>query len=340
MSSLPVVILSMALLACQSALADVSNRDTEVISEAFATQGELVKLSDGRALNLRCSGEGEPVVMLEAGGNTDSSTWYLVQPRLAQLTRTCAYDRAGYGFSDEGPYPRDLKADVADLHALIQTLDRKMPVVLVGHSLGSNIVRKYVQLFPNGVAGMVLVDPPEQGADDGMPLEWQSLLASKLAQREDILAACERAAVVGDMETLQQKCLRKPPPWMSESVGLAMTGNKSKPSYWRTLRSELAQNIGLFSVPVSADESYGSIPLVLLKATEQNEDAPEEVLAIIDAKRTQTFSRILAASTDSSVIEVTGASHDIQLDQPEAVVAAVRRLLDTKTGRAPAPAGD
>ncbi len=337
MSSLPVALLSMALFAGLSAPACANSTGSEVIADAFATHGELVALSDGRALNLRCSGEGEPVVILEAGGNADSSTWYLVQPQLARLTRVCAYDRAGYGFSDEGPYPRDLVADVADLHALIQTLGNVTPVVLVGHSLGSNIVRKYAQLYPQEVAGLVLVDPPEQGADDQMPQEWQSQVASMLAQREEILAACERAALADDMATMQQTCLRKPPHWMSESVVSAMTTNKSKPSYWRTLRSELAHNIGLFSVPVPADESYGSIPLVVLRATEQKEDAPGEVLAVIDAKRAQTFSRILAASTDSNVIDVTGASHDIQLDQPGAVVNAIQRLLGPKAKSAPPP---
>lgn len=333
-------LISTALCAGLPGIAHGQLPDVETIDEAYASPGQRVELADGRALNLRCTGEGTPVVMLEAGGNADASTWYRVQPGLSRLTRVCAYDRAGYGFSEEGPYPRDLAADAADLHALIRAADVPAPVVLVGHSRGSNIVRRIAQRHPEMVAGMVLVDPPEQGPDDAFPQDWQKQTAAMLAQREDVLGACERAADAGEGDVLQQTCLRAPPSWMGESVAAAMLRNKAKPAYWRTLRSELAHNIALFSVPVPADESYGAIPLVLLAAPEQEDpNVPEEVRAVIAAARRDTHARILAASTRSTLIRVPNASHDIQLDQPEAVISAVKQLLDAAAG-ADAPAGN
>jgi len=299
----------------------------QVSAESYALPGTMVRLPDGRALNLRCSGEGAPVVILEAGGNSDSSTWHLVLPQLARLTRVCAYDRAGYGFSDEGPLPRDLHADVNDLHRLIESAGLPVPVLLVGHSLGSNIVRRFAQLHPQLTAGLVLIDPPEQGPDTDMPEEWQSQIAAMVEQRESLLDACEAASEAGDSETLQ-RCLRAAPAWMSEAVAAAMRRNKSKPSYWRTLRSELTHNVSLFAEPVPTDESYGAISLVMLRATTQEDDVPEGVRLVTEAKRRQTHDRILAASTRSVAIDVTGASHDIQLDQPEAVVSAVQQLID------------
>lgn len=306
----------------------------EPIAETYAAAGQRIELADGRALNLRCSGEGKPVVLLEAGGNADSSTWYRVQPGLAQHARVCAYDRAGYGFSDEGPMPRDLDANVADLHALVETANIPVPVLLVGHSLGSNIVRHYAQRHPQQVAGLVLVDPPEQGADSRMPEDWQQQIAAMLPQRDALLTRCEEAAVENDVETIQQRCLRPQPAWMGERVAAAAVNNKSKPAYWRTLRSELASSIAVFADPVPNDESYGAIPLVLLSAGTHEEDAPEEVLKVMAEARAQTQSRILAASSRSSAIEVPGAGHDIQLDQPLAVVSAVRGLLEQLQGAA------
>lgn len=321
---------SAALLAGLSTVAGDTGPGAAPIADRYAQPGEMVQLGGRRALNLRCSGTGEPVVVLEAGANAESSTWYRVQPQLARLTRTCSYDRAGYGYSDEGPYPRDLAADVADLHALVRAADLPTPVVLVGHSLGSNIVRRFAQLHPDAVAGLVLVDPPEQGSEDRMPQDWQAQVTAGLAQREALLGACERAAVAGDLDTIQQQCLRPPPPWMGERVAAATLRNKARPAYWRTLRSELAHNDELFAVPVPADESYGAIPLVLLAATTQDDGVPDAVRAVIEANRRDTHARILAASTDSRVIEVPGSSHDVQLDRPEAVVSAVKRLLGTR----------
>lgn len=327
----PRMLLSTLLLAGLCAHLPVSAASEDTTADAYAMPGQLVRLADGRALNLRCGGDGARVVVLEAGGNADSSTWFRVQPRLASHARVCAYDRAGYGFSDEGPRPRDLDAVVADLNALIAAAGLPLPAILVGHSLGSNIVRRYAQLHPSEVAGLVLVDPPEQGADDQMPAAWQAEAAAGIAQRDAFIDGCEAAAEANDVETIQERCLRAPPPWMSERVAAAMKRNKSRPAYWRTLRSELEQNIGIYSAPVPVDESYGSIPLVLLQAPDQVDDAPDDVRRVIAAARRQTNARILAASTQGVAIEVRESSHDIQLDRPEAVVAAVRRLLDAST---------
>ncbi len=296
--------------------------------DTYAQAGQRVLLADGRRLNLRCSGDGTPAVILEAGGNADSSTWFRVRPLLAKHTKVCAYDRAGFGFSDAGPLPRDLDATVADLHALLQAANIGSPVVLVGHSLGSNIVRRYAQAYPQRVAGLVLVDPPEQAADARMPAAWQAEVADGLIRRDALLTTCEQAAAANDKDTLQQRCLRPPPPWMSAAVAEATRHNKSAPGYWLSLRSEMTSNTQVFSAPVPADENYGAIPLILLRPTLQDQDAPDEVRAVLQAARAETHARILAASRRSSVLEVANTSHDIQLDQPAAVAAAAKKLLD------------
>ena len=80
---------------------------TSSMFAAYAKPAELVDIG-ARTLNLRCSGSGSPTVVLEAGANADSLAWAAVQPLIAQNTKVCSYDRAGYGFSGEGPQPRDV----------------------------------------------------------------------------------------------------------------------------------------------------------------------------------------------------------------------------------------
>jgi pimeloyl-ACP methyl ester carboxylesterase len=60
----------------------------------------------GRTLNLYCSGRGSPAVIFETGGNAPGYSWALVQPKIAEFTRACWYDRAGVGWSDAAPTPR------------------------------------------------------------------------------------------------------------------------------------------------------------------------------------------------------------------------------------------
>jgi pimeloyl-ACP methyl ester carboxylesterase len=44
--------------------------------------------------------------------------WWAVQPRVAEKTRACVYDRAGFGFSDPAAGAATSSDQVDDLHAL------------------------------------------------------------------------------------------------------------------------------------------------------------------------------------------------------------------------------
>jgi pimeloyl-ACP methyl ester carboxylesterase len=110
-----------------------------------------------RSLYLDCRGRGTPTVVLEAGSGSDSTTWFAVHDELAAITRTCAYDRAGRGRSDQTER-RSLAEAAAELRTLLATAGEPGPYVLVGHSLGGAFVRVFAADDRADVAGIVLVD--------------------------------------------------------------------------------------------------------------------------------------------------------------------------------------
>jgi len=324
-------IASLVLLAATS-LAAAATPDLPVQTpDLYAVAGERVAIAPGRALNLRCTGAGPQTVLLEAGGNADSSTWFRVQPLLSAQARVCAYDRAGYGFSDEGPLPRDLDASVADLATLVAAAQLRTPLVLVGHSLGSNIVRRYAQQYPQQVGALVLLDPPEQGADDLLPAAWKAQGEAAIAQRNALLEACLQAAGNGTLDQAGgplASCLRAPPAWQSAPVAAAARAAKLRPGYWRTLRSELDANVAIFAPPVPADESHGDLPVVVLAAPAGNGGGvPDDVAAALQEARERTRARLVASSRQGRRVDVPGTTHDIQLDAPQAVAQAVSEVL-------------
>src|SRR5262245_50771787 len=67
--------------------------------------GRLVDVG-GHRLHIWCMGTGTPAVILESGIGGTAYGWPALQPRIAAFTRVCAYDRAGFGYSDAGPEPR------------------------------------------------------------------------------------------------------------------------------------------------------------------------------------------------------------------------------------------
>lgn len=132
------------------------------LAHPIKPRGEMIDVGGGRHMRLVCEGPerpGQPTVVFESGSFGLAADWGEVQKRLtAQGVRSCAYDRAGMGFSDPGPAPRDSNAIVSDLETLLNRAHVPAPYVLVGHSMAGLHVRLFAVRNPGKVAGLVLVD--------------------------------------------------------------------------------------------------------------------------------------------------------------------------------------
>jgi pimeloyl-ACP methyl ester carboxylesterase len=129
-------------------------------------RGERVDIG-GRRLRIVCEGprSDKPLIVMESGIFGFASDWGEVQRVLAARgIRSCAYDRAGLGFSDPGPYPRDGIAVVSDLEKLLKAKGETGPLVLVGHSMAGLHTRLFARRNPSQVKGLVLVDAADPDA--------------------------------------------------------------------------------------------------------------------------------------------------------------------------------
>lgn len=130
--------------------------------------GRLVDIG-GYQLHISCLGKGSPTVILDAGIGGFSLDWISVQRALADKIQVCAYDRAGYGWSDPGPSPRATDRIVDELHRLLINAGLQPPFVLVGHSFGGYNVQYYAKLYPGETAGLVLVDSSHPQQAERLP---------------------------------------------------------------------------------------------------------------------------------------------------------------------------
>ena len=120
---------------------------------------EVVVVS-GRQMHLLCQGQGSPAVILESGLPGTSLGWASVIEDIATFVKVCAYDRAGFGWSESGPEPRTASNIAGELRDLLRTARVDPPYVLAGHSFGGVVVLRYASRFPDDVAGMVLLTRP------------------------------------------------------------------------------------------------------------------------------------------------------------------------------------
>lgn len=119
--------------------------------------GHMYHVND-HLMRMDCMGHGSPALVLESGGGNDGLTWAAIQPKLATHTQVCSYDRAGMGWSDPLPRPRDADHVAAELHGLLASAHIERPVILMGHSLGGLFIRDYAAHYPSEVAGLIFED--------------------------------------------------------------------------------------------------------------------------------------------------------------------------------------
>ncbi len=241
------LIMVMALIAVLGAMAAFGAvQDARAVS-TYPAPGRMVSVND-HSLHLYCTGvgrEGSPTVVLEAGAGGSSLDWQEVQPEVAQFTRVCSYDRAGFGWSELGPTPRDANRLVNELAVLLHRSGEKPPYVMVGASFGGLLNQIYAYRYPENTAGLVLVDSVHPDWVERMPAE----IARAQATTTAVLWPIEQAKRFGVLDVLARAGVVKPPaaldalpPDIQDQI--AVVGYRLP--YWQAFRAEAAaQNASL-----------------------------------------------------------------------------------------------
>jgi pimeloyl-ACP methyl ester carboxylesterase len=260
--------------------------------------GEMVDIG-GHKLHVRCVGprDAKPVVIFEAGGGAFSKDWVQVQGLLARRVRTCAYDRAGLGWSEPGPAPRTLAQEVFELHTLLESANVSGPFVLAAQSLGALNARLFTEGYGNDVAGIVLVDPADES----------SMLFNVRAKR---------------WMTLRDQATGRTIP-SARNTGPPSTGYKPEEDYL----GDEAQL--LYLEREKNPQPFGDRPLFVLAAGKRppppgmTEDSYKDIRRAIDQDRAEAAH----LSRNSKFVLDASSGHDIQIDDPKAVAKAVEYVV-------------
>jgi hypothetical protein len=132
-------------------------------------------------MHMYCTGTradpSRPLIVFEHGGGASSFSFYGVQQLLADSgIRSCAYDRPGFGWSESLPVGKESLAEYNHLvTSLLQDAGEAAPYILVGHSVGVEMVQIFAHNNPGAVAGVSLLD--------GYP-DYLQLLGYSKAQRD------------------------------------------------------------------------------------------------------------------------------------------------------------
>jgi len=300
----------------------------------YPPPGKLVR-AGGQRLHIFAAGEGSPAVVLDTGFPGSCLSWTFVQPEVAKFARAVSYDRAGLGWSEISRGPRTTARIVEELRALLRNSGVPPPYVLVGHSFGSFTARLYATKYPQEVAGVVLVDPVHPSEWLEMPEEkrralrkaarfcrygaWVARLGIARLVRDLARAGAGRSArmtttlvTAGALRGGEQ--MAAPAGKLPEELRPAAHSFWVQPKFYLALAGQ-TDSLPESAAQVAAAGSLGDLPLLVLAAGNSKRDRLGEQEAIA------------RLSSRGQLIVVEQSDHWIQLERPEAVVAAIREVV-------------
>jgi pimeloyl-ACP methyl ester carboxylesterase len=265
---------------------------------SYPPPGQQVDVG-GHRLHIYCLGQGSPTVILDAMADGFSASWAWVQPRVAQFTRVCTYDRAGLGWREPSPPPYDAIQSADDLRQLLSNAGIAGPYILVGHSYGSHVARVYFHRYPTDLVGMVLVDPGILYRDPRFPpeLDTEARETSRFLAMAPWLARVGLIRLSGQGEILA----RDLPPRPGEEYNAAYNAVR----FWQTLHlQDLAWQDTTFQV--QATDGLGNLPLLVLSPDQPEDDIRQvwnEVNVGLALLSSRGDHRVIQGATHTGIIQ-------------------------------------
>ena len=330
------ILLAALLLVVVAGLAGMAYQSIATMRDAkrFPQEGRSVALGaefPGVSLNLNCTGSGSPTVIMDSGLGVPAAGWDMVQSEVAKFTRVCSYDRAGYAWSTAGPMPRTSGQIVNELHALLAVSGEKGPYILVAHSFGGYNVRVYTAKYPAEVVGLVLVDTSHEDQDSMMPPTLKAFMDKEKASLDTERKLAPILIFLGVARLTAN----------DEDINKYGKDFAEKMKYLQLQSKFVDATASEFLVfDQSAEEvrksgNLGDRPLVVLTAGKEQDlkNFPKG----ISAEEMKAFQKLwiedlqvreTRLSTRGKQIVVPDSTHMIPLERPDAVVSAVREVVN------------
>ncbi|WP_194817505.1 alpha/beta fold hydrolase [Nocardia sp. XZ_19_385] len=281
----------------------------------------------GRRLYLHRSGSGGPAVVFLPGAGAVGLDYLNIHDRVAEFTTSVLYDRAGTGWSDPIPLPRTATEAATELHALLRVAEIPAPYVLVAHALGGAYARRFTQLFPDDVAGLVALESFHEDWDDYLP--------------DPLHLDNSPTATPGRVQTTFLRVLSKPfyrkmfAAWPAE-IRTALVAGHVTPE-WMINGAKERSNLPALRAELHSGGPLPDRPLIALGTLApdpaQRLGFSKNSTAELNSSKSRLYTAMAASVSNGEYRELPSAKHStIQLDAPDEIVQAIRDVIARAAG--------
>lgn len=132
---------------------------SKIEATKYPAPGDLFEINDSK-MHIYREGKGKPTVLFTCGSGSPSAytEFRLLQKEISMHTRTCIYERPGYGWSEHTRSTRGTKNIVEEIRELLKKAKEEPPYLFVAHSMGAMEALLYAHKYPEEVCGIVFID--------------------------------------------------------------------------------------------------------------------------------------------------------------------------------------
>ena len=305
----------------------VTARAKSRLKRRYPPIGQMIDIG-GYRLHMHIEGEGTPTVILDAGAGGIGLSWELVRPAIAKVTRVVTYDRAGLGWSDPSPYPRDAATMALDLHTMLVNANIESPYILVGHSLGGVIARQFAAKYPSEVAGLVMVDSAHEQQMKHFPEPLVKMVNSmkgmftvmKLISKLGLFALKPNLVQIGDNGKLSNELV-------AQMRGVMASSNSHA-------EAMIAESESVYAAQTQPVSTLGNLPLIVISHGQLDANAVppslgQQVRDDYEFVWQKLQAEITSLSTRGRRIVAERSGHNVMFDQPEIIIDSILEMLHT-----------
>ncbi len=294
-----------------------SSAVSQVVADArdrhrFRPPGRLVDIGS-RRLHLMDAGTGSPAVVIVPALSDNVLGWIPVWQAIAKHTRACVYDRAGIGWSDSPGLGKRTFDDMAgELYQALAAAGIPPPYVLVGHSMGGIVGRRFAARYLDDMVGLVLVDSSHESQVQQFGPRWRRRMWQRLLSRAiQPLGLRRLAESVSPRDNLEAELAGEVPAEHIAAARAITLSSRQRRAFLRELLLMMRSH--------GQPPDLGSLPVTVITATEKMEPR-------WDALWTRMQAELTAISTDSrQVMAETG--HYVHRADPALVIKVVCDLV-------------
>lgn len=306
----------------------------------FPPPGKLID-NGGYKMHLIIKGEeleGPNIIFFHGAGDI-ALNWNLVLPKVGKFATAVAIDQNGEGWSEHG-HGMSLSQQVYDSQEVLKKANITPPYILVGHSLGGILANLFAAEYLDEVAGVILVDATHPDVvlkifnKELKKPEWKKM---RLTAKDSIppviktpitspkeISVFQPRKDFGDMLNKFSKIDRALFNWIYNERPWSYVKGQGK-----TYEAEIFQK--MFKNP--KNYSLGKTPLIVITGGAKDPNEGDENWSSEELTKHSILLQkdLLNLSSKSEQIIAKKSGHNVHIDEPNLIVAAVKKLVDQIT---------